>query len=333
MKSENFKNLCIKEITNNISDVEKNELSQLLKTSEEYRIEFEELKKTWNSAIPEKLEYNLDLDNEWDRLTEKSIMKPKNSNNNNFSEFLSGLFGSRFKPAFVVSSILVLIVATFFVINNDAEKILKTISTTNNETLEVELSDGSVVQLNNGSKIEFYENFEEAKREVQLTGEAFFSVANDGRSFIINTENAITKVLGTKFNVWARNNETRVVVKEGKVSLAENTVEEKEVFLTKGEASKVVANLLPEEPTKVNADKLLGWMDGKMVFENSSLNEITNELERYYDIKITLENLELSKYNLTGTFDNEEIDTVLTKICLALNIKYLEGRNSYKLTK
>lgn len=336
MKSVNFEQLCIKDITNNISELEKKELLSLLEESVQKKIEYEQLKKTWQSTSPESIDYNLNLEDEWNSLTEKTIMKTETKYKSKIKTggFFEGIFTPRFKPAIAFSAVLLVIISSLVLFNNnEKENILKTISTTNSQIMEVVLSDGSVVQLNNGSKIEFLENFEESKREVLLTGEAFFEVKKDGRPFIINTDNAITKVLGTKFNVWSRNNETRVVVKEGKVSLAESTAEENKVFLTKGEASKVIASLSPEEPLKVNADKLLGWLDGEIVFENSSLSEIASELERYYNINITLDNPELKKYNLTGTFNNEEIDTVLTKICLALNIKYTEGTSSYKLTK
>lgn len=335
MKPVNFEKLCIKEISNNITEIEKVELLSLIGRSESYKREYENIKKVWQATSPGALEYNLNIEDEWENLTKETTMSTKTKNKKNIlGEFFEGIFTPKLKPVFVFGSVLLIVIASLVIFNSaDKEKILKTISTTNSQTMKVVLSDGSVVQLNNGSKIEFVEDFEEEKREIRLTGEAFFEVNKDGRPFIINTENAVTKVLGTKFNVWSRNNETRVIVKEGKVSLAENTVEDKKVFLTEGETSKVIASKSPADPTKVNTDKLLGWMDGKMVFENTSLSEITNEIERHYDIKITLENLELSKYNLTGTFDNEEIDTVLTKICLALNIKYLEGRNSYKLTK
>ncbi|MCB9250000.1 MAG: FecR domain-containing protein [Ignavibacteriales bacterium] len=66
-------------------------------------------------------------------------------------------------------------------------------STVNNQRLEIELSDGSIVQLNSDSEIKFYENFDNDKREIKLKGEAFFSVKKDGRPFIITTENAVTK--------------------------------------------------------------------------------------------------------------------------------------------
>ena len=78
---------------------------------------------------------------------------------------------------------------------------------------------------------------------------------------------------------------------------------------------------------------MLGWLDGKIVFSNTSLSEIIQELERNYNVNVSLDNDSLSNYNLTGSFDEEKIDTVLSKICLALNLKYIQENNSYRLTQ
>ncbi|MCB0752952.1 MAG: DUF4974 domain-containing protein, partial [Ignavibacteriae bacterium] len=70
-----------------------------------------------------------------------------------------------------------------------------------------------------------------------------------------------------------------------------------------------------------------------LVFNNTPLKEIAEELERFYNTKVIVDNNELVGYNLTGSFNNEKIDSVLTKICLALNLNYVENNNIYSITK
>jgi ferric-dicitrate binding protein FerR (iron transport regulator) len=335
MKQSTFQKLCIKDLTNNINEKEKNILLGELEKSELNRAEYNKLKDTWNYSQPVKLHYDLSEEEEWNKFNTK--LAAENYAEENRSSSATKIFGAIFSPklksTFAFGAALLVIVSAIFLYNNyDSELILKSISTTNMQTLEIELPDGSIANLNSGSKIEFYENFENDKREVRLEGEAFFSVKKDGRPFTIKTENAVTKVLGTKFNVWARAKETRVIVKEGKVSLAES-INNNEVILTMGESSKVVETNSPIKPTKVDPDYLLGWLSDRIVFSNTNLKEISKELERKYNVKIDITDQELLDYSLTGTFENEKIDTVLTKICLALNLKYSEQNNSYKVTK
>ena len=334
MKKTNsrFTSLCIKEITNNINEIEKKELDNFLKENNN-KIEYKKLKEAWNFASPVKLKYEISEEEEWNKIN--SAIAEESFNNktdsNRFSKILDSIFLPKIKAA--IGTAIIIITAALLLLNiSNTEQVIKTINTSNNEKLEIVLADGSIVNLNSGSKLEYYENFEEDKREVKLEGEAFFSVKKDGRPFIINTKNAITKVLGTKFNIWARAEETRVIVKEGKVSLAEN-VNNNEVILTKDELSKVIKNNKPIEPVKIDSEYMLGWLNGKIVFNNTPLSEITKELERNYNIKIELASPEINEISLTGTFENEKIDTVLTKICLALSLKYSEHDNVYKVSK
>lgn len=335
LTQSNFKSLCIRDLTNNINDDEKKELERLLKESASNLMEYNKLKETWNYSSPIKLNYDISEEEEWNKIISAIAEESFNEKGkrNSISELFGSLFAPKLQNVFALGTAAIVLITALFLYNtSNTEPILKTISTENNQRLEIVLSDGSIVNLNSSSKIEYYENFEEENREVNLEGEAFFSIKKDGRPFVINTKNAVTKVLGTKFNIWARAEETRVIVKEGKVSLAEN-IHNKEVILTKGEASKVIKSNNPIKPVKIDTDYMLGWLQGKIVFNNTPLSEITQELERNYSIKIDLTDSELSGYSLTGTFDKEKIDTVLTKICLALNLKYSENNNIYKVTK
>lgn len=336
MNKNFYQNLCIKDFTNNISDNEKKLLTEWLAESDKNKLEYKKLKNIWESSAPPKIEYELNLEAEWISLQNKisDAIETQVIVSNPISKFFGSLFAPKLRPIWALGTALLIIISSIiFFRNYESSGSLKTISTVNNQRLEVELSDGSMVQLNSDSEIKFYENFDNDKREIKLKGEAFFSVNKDGRPFIITTENAVTKVLGTKFNVWSRDDETRVIVKEGKVSLSDKSQIKNEVLLTKGELSKVKESLPPSIPSKVDDDYLLGWLNGNLVFNNTPLKEIAEELERFYNTKVIVDNNELVGYNLTGSFNNEKIDSVLTKICLALNLNYVENNNIYSITK
>jgi ferric-dicitrate binding protein FerR (iron transport regulator) len=187
----------------------------------------------------------------------------------------------------------------------------------------IELPDGSFVQLNSGSEIQFAKNFSGSARYVKLSGEAYFEVTHDDRPFYVNTGNAQIKVLGTKFGIWARNEETRVTVREGRVSLrAVEALPETAVELTANQMSLCQNRNAPEQPRAVDADHLLGWREGKIVFEQTPLAEVIAELQRAYNVEITLSNPALGQNTITGSFQNKPIESVLASICLTLNLQY-----------
>lgn len=87
---------------------------------------------------------------------------------------------------------------------------------------KVQLEDGTVVQLNAGSRLVYPSSFDKNKREVFLEGEAFFEVApNAGAPFFVYTSNMETEVLGTSFNISAYKDDTRksIVLVTGSVQL------------------------------------------------------------------------------------------------------------------
>ncbi len=200
---------------------------------------------------------------------------------------------------------------------------LQKVATANAQQKSVELPDGSLVQLNSGSEIQFAKNFSGDARYVKLSGEAYFEVTHDDRPFYVNTGNAQIKVLGTKFGIWARNEETRVTVREGRVSLrAVETLPETAVELAANQMSICQNRNAPEPPRAVDADHRLGWREGKIVFDQTPLAEVIAELQRVYNVEIKLSNPALGQNTITGSFQDKPVESVLASICLTLNLQY-----------
>jgi ferric-dicitrate binding protein FerR (iron transport regulator) len=198
----------------------------------------------------------------------------------------------------------------------------------------IELPDGSLVQLNSGSEIRFYENFSDSARVVALSGEAYFEVNHDDRPFYVNTGNAQVRVLGTKFGVRARDEQTRVTVREGRVSLrglkaAPSTA----VELTANQTSVCQQQSAPVPPAIVDAGQVLGWLEGKIVFDQTPLTEVAAELQRVYNVAIELANPALGQNTITGSFQNKPVESVLASICLAMNLQYAQAENKFVISE
>ncbi len=196
----------------------------------------------------------------------------------------------------------------------------------------VELPDGSTVRLNSVSQLSYPAGLSDDERVVVVRGEAFFEIAKDGRPFIVETENARVRVLGTVFNVWARNGETRVIVQEGRVAVRPRESETPaSLELTANQMAVCSGESLSGAPVSVDAAHRLGWLEGKIVFSKSPLSEVIAELQRRYQVKIRLSAAYLEQETLTATFNQKPIAEVIESLCLAMHLRFTEDGNSFTI--
>ncbi len=188
------------------------------------------------------------------------------------------------------------------------------------QTETFSLPDNSEVVLNAGSKITYNKKNWSDSRELSLDGEAYFKVTK-GNKFSVKTVEGIVSVLGTQFNVFARDGLFTVACYEGLVSVAFNDTLLKVPAGSKIqiENGKLVIKEATENPSPV-------WLDKESNFENAPLSLVLKEVERQYPIKVTLEDIN-SKKRFTGSFTHENLDLALKAICEPLQLNYKINKN------
>jgi len=191
----------------------------------------------------------------------------------------------------------------------------------------VELSDGSVIHLNYGSRVKYPQNFSGTTRGVLLTGEGYFEVAhNPDKPFIVATGHIDVRALGTVFNVnaYSENDDITATLVEGKVLVEEmkndgNTEIIKEL--------KPGQHLIYEKQTGVvtssqeQVDKYISWKDGKLVFDNEPIEKVAQRLNRMFNVEIQVAK-EAKEYNYTVTFVDEPLFQILELLSVATPISY-----------
>ncbi len=194
------------------------------------------------------------------------------------------------------------------------------------------LADGTQIWLNAGTTIKYDPSLKGETREVSLDGEAYFRVSkNKHKPFIVKTQNAQIKVMGTVFNLKAYSGEDKVetTLEEGSVEFSLTGSNTKPILLKPGE--QVVYNIPDKKISVGNVDTYLhtAWKDGKFVFKDADLQTIITELEKLYDVRIHLENDSLLKLHFRGMFEYEEnIFSALEALERTTNIKYrMDGRD------
>lgn len=180
----------------------------------------------------------------------------------------------------------------------------------------VQLCEGTVVNLNYGSKIKYPRNFTGNTREVTLSGEAYFDVShNPDKPFIVKTGKLNVKALGTEFNVMAYPDddiiETTLV--DGKV-VVEKTISANQTnqlgAMVPGQH--VVYNINTDQitSTKGAVEKYIAWKDGKLVFDNEPISDIADKLERMFNVEIELAD-DVKYLTYTVTFHNDPLYLIL----------------------
>jgi transmembrane sensor len=198
------------------------------------------------------------------------------------------------------------------------------VKTAYGEKKTVVLPDSSVVHLNAASSLTYPFHFGPKRRNVGLSGEAFFEVQkNPKKPFIIESGEITTTVLGTSFNVHAyTGEEINVSVVTGKVRVEmTNKIGNYAILLPGEQASlKYQSKILNKQ--HVNIDEFTGWKNNQLHFNNKSLRKIFKILERTYNVKIQCDNSNLLNKSVTSEYNNQSIEEVLSDLQFLLGFKY-----------
>lgn len=201
----------------------------------------------------------------------------------------------------------------------------------------VAFSDGSRVALDAGTSMSYPSEFDGRIREVTLKGEGYFEVGPDAeKPFVIHAGDAEIRVLGTRFNVraWPEDQKVTVTVAEGRVSLRQESGSDgNAVIITKGQQSVFTALGTPTDPADVDLEQELGWMQNTMHFENATLGEILRQLERWYGIRIVLQDETASGQRLTLHIDRQSLDSTLELIMALTELQYSQKDSTIFITK
>lgn len=180
------------------------------------------------------------------------------------------------------------------------------------------LADGSKVYLNSESELRFPTTFSGKERRVFLKGEGYFEVRKDAaKPFIVTVGETDVRVLGTTFNVTAyRDTKTiRTTLVEGAVRVNDRLT---------GEAVTLAPGLQAEwqggsfTTRKVNVNAVAAWVDGKFYFEEgATLEEITEQLRRWYDIDFFFTSEDVKHFVFAGVikkyYTANEIFSIIEK--------------------
>lgn len=204
-------------------------------------------------------------------------------------------------------------------------------TTDRSEYKYIVLEDSTKVWLNAASSLEFPDHFNSNKREVYLNGEAYFDVMHaDKIPFIIHTGTVSTTVLGTAFNIKAYPGEHSITVSvsRGKVQVSRN--DGWTTTLTKGQQVKLEEDKYIASEKSIAPTDVAAWQHGNIVYDDETFEHIIADMERVYNISVSLPDTMLREVKISTSFRKEiGAEQALHVLCKLTDTKLERSGNNY----
>lgn len=225
------------------------------------------------------------------------------------------------RPLFRVAAAIALLATVWFVYDYTSANSTIDLKTGLAETINHDLPNGSVITLGAVSSASYDKDNWDDDRLIDLAGQAYFDVES-GAKFTVNTAYGDVTVLGTQFDILTVNGALKVNCFEGSVAVSSESGQEilkpgEGVIFEKGTFERI--NFTSTSPS---------WTGGSSVYQTTDLEDVVNDLQRYYQVELRLPADRLNQ-SFTGSFPHNDLDQALRSIFTPLEIQYtltVDGR-------
>ena len=298
------------------NEAEKGEIKQItgwVEESEENRMVFDEIRDIWFAVASEKERENFDTEKAWKKYS--AWIDEQQGNETGRGKFRRVAM-SVLRYA---SVILITLLFSYLISFRNNEKSFETkpfiVEIPKGQTGNVTLYDGTVVMLNSGSRLVCDSYNSKTERRVSFTGEGYFKVThNPDVPFFVDVKNISLKVYGTKFNVYAYDEDdfVKTTLINGKVGVILPGGKE---YILKPEEMLVVNNKGNIKLKKVNSSESISWTKGYLKFKDETLEKISKYLERMYNVNVVFDSNELRSERFTGRINKRDhVNIILQKL-------------------
>jgi ferric-dicitrate binding protein FerR (iron transport regulator) len=203
--------------------------------------------------------------------------------------------------------------------------------TNRSESKYLLLADSTQVWLNAASSLQFPDQFDPAKREVFLTGEAFFDVKHTDRiPFVIHTGKISTTVLGTAFNIKAYPDQKNITISVSKGKVRVTGTNGWATTLSKGQQIKVKDDGMQAMEKTIPAEKVASWQQGNLVYDDEVLGDIIADMQRIYNVNIEVNDGSIGDLKISTSFKREiGIEQALQVLCRLTDTQLTQSEGVY----
>lgn len=318
-----IKSLIIAELDDGISVQEKEILYKWISKSEKNARYYTRIKDLWEASLANASDL-AQTSREWERFTRRLIAQPQKSK--------KSLSINKWYRVAAVVAISLLVASQAIQYFKTGEPVYITSVAPQGSVSQTILPDGTMIYLNAGSEIKYDVNPGGKSREVSIKGEAWFDVQrNEKKPFIVHTSYYDVKVLGTRFNVKAYEDEETVAttLEEGSVCIrsTDKFKIKEELTLRSGEQLTFNKSNRKLQLKKVDTRLFTSWKENKLIFLEMSFADLVKLLERKYGVEIVVADKSILNEHYSGTIKNETIMEILNIIQYTHPVQYrIEGQ-------
>lgn len=298
INEENIHKLLAKYLDNSLNEDEETAVKNWINANKNNRAEFNAYKQLWEASENiSSSKIKVDTDEAWDKVYSK-INQAKIRKLNTW-----------YKVAAAIAVITLLSSAIYILFNQN----LHTIEHTAEQNKTIELADQSTVELEKGSKLTYFENFNDDVRKVKLEGTAKFDVTKSPKPFIIDAKDLEVSILGTSFLVEANEGDSVVNVKvfTGKVAVESKKTKER-VTLIKNQKAIYNINQKTFKLEQINSQQL--------TFKQTPLVEVFDTLSKVFNVKITVDQEAIQNCVFSGHFSSYDVNQIVKQICYSYGL-------------
>lgn len=238
-------------------------------------------------------------------------------------------------PAAAAASMAIVLLAAILVLPDretaaPAEPVLLSFEAGGSATKHFTLRDGSRLTLGAGSSLTA--ELSVHSRSITLSsGEAFFEVTPDAsRPFVVAAGTAKVRVTGTAFDVQLKGPLTLIAVAEGQVRVSNSKLFspqetntdsastpvalDQTVILKAGERVRAFKDEGLDTIVAIRPENIGAWRKNRLIYESVPLAAIVADLNRYDSRQIAIAGDDVANIKISATFDNSDIDSVLTSL-------------------
>jgi ferric-dicitrate binding protein FerR (iron transport regulator) len=270
-----------------------------------------------------------DLESQLRRLNQRILVTDSNKQSTLFQKIFSKHIPGRFRFSIAASVVIFLSILGFLSFYlppataiSEIDTHYELAETAPGETSTLEFIDGSVVRLNENSSLKYsLDQFSSNRVDVWLQGEGYFDIVSnpDGnrREFVVHTDDGKVNVLGTRFSVDTRFKRTSVVLEEGEVGVFGNStadLKSAELLLKPGQRAVLDESLPDIAVNNVDARLFSSRIDGKIEFDNTSLQNVFSFIESAYNINVEVDASVQLDAEISGVIQNPDLENLLSAI-------------------
>lgn len=310
-------NIIAKALSGRATDEEQQQLRQWLESDPANRKEYEELVTVWQESMRLTAEQTFNTDRAWSRVEANMTPAVQSQPESRKTNLFSILYHKRLA---VAAAIIAVFIIGGYLWNHYRNAWQELAAGNKNQSLR--LPDGSTVLLRKGATLRYPLHFDGEERLIRLKGEACFNVQKDEHQpFVVVTDQAAIRVLGTTFVVNTNNSTDEVIVMTGKVNVMSKRKAGRQIELTAGQRTLLQNDQFQQ--TQVTDSNFIAWKTGLLDFKQAPLEKVLEEMQDYYEVPITLDSQQKavsSALSVTVRFNNQPLEQALEEIRLVTGL-------------